>query len=99
MCAMTKDLLFKLSNGRSVKIQVDQSPDTRAARPRVLIKDPHQQDYQPVISTIHPQYWKYKGLDQMQAVELELLYSGLSKRHIRKFLQDMKNGFPNSISD
>ena len=93
---MIKEFLFKLSSGRSVKIQVNQKPDAaiRTARPLVLIKDPHQQDYQPVISTVHPKYWKFKGLDDSKATEMELLYSGLSRKHIRKFLQDMQNDFP-----
>jgi len=92
---MTKEFFFKLSSGRSVKIQVDQKPDAaiRTARPLVLIKDPHQQDYQPVISTVHPKYWKFKGLGDSKATELELVYSGLSRRHIKKFLQDLQNDF------
>ena len=89
---MTKEFFFELSSGRYVKIRVDEKPGTENSnnRPYIWIKDPHQKDYQPVISTAHPKYWKYKELGDRKAMELELFYSGLSKKQTKIFWKHLQ---------
>lgn len=91
---MTREKTLLLQNGRSVKVI---TRDLHAVNPtkieiEVLIKDPKELEYHPPIGITHPKYWKLKTMDPQKSRLLQLEYSGLSDKEIRKAIRELKNG-------
>ncbi|MGX5854709.1 hypothetical protein ACWKW6_13745 [Dyadobacter jiangsuensis] len=60
-----------------VSIQVD-----------VLIKDPRDEEFRPPIGLTHPKYWKLKNLEPEKASALQIQYSGVHRKQIRKTIRE-----------
>lgn len=76
-----------LKTGRDVKLIVPQLTQTNidpATDAQVLIKDPGETKFHPPIELSHPKYWKLKNLDTEGARALQLKYSGVTDKEIRK---------------
>lgn len=89
---MTREKTLLLQNGRSVKVI---TRDSQAMNPMkieidVLVKDPKEVDYHPPIGMTHPKYWKLKTMDPQRSRLLQLEYSGLSDREIRKVIRELR---------
>ena len=91
---MTHEKIFVLETGRSVKviisnalIQIDSKLELEID---VLIKEPKELEFRPPIGATHPQYWKLKKLDLQHSRVLQMEYSGLSEKHIKIAVKEMK---------
>ncbi|WP_229212540.1 hypothetical protein [Dyadobacter soli] len=60
-----------------VSIQVD-----------VLIRDPKEEAFRPPIGLTHPKYWKLKNLEPEKASALQIQYSGVHRKQIRKTVRE-----------
>ena len=88
---MTHEKTFTLETGRSVKVlarAVDQSKVHTEIE--VLIKEPREENYRLPIGRTHPKYWKLKGLDSQKTRVLQIKYSGISDKQIRKTIKELK---------
>lgn len=54
----------------------------------VLIRDPKEEAFRSPIGPTHPKYWKLKSLDPEKARQLQIQYSGVHRKHIRKAIRE-----------
>lgn len=90
-----------LRTGRSVKIMAQpiQSQDTFDMQVSVLIKDPRELYFHPPIEISHPKYWKLRSLPAEKSRMLQIQYSGISNKEIRKALKEFNKDFLQNNSD
>jgi len=91
---MIQEKTMFLQTGRSVKIiaQDIQAPDTANIEVNVLIKEPKEEFFHPPIGITHPKYWKLRKLAPQQSRLLQIQYSGLSDKELRKAIKEFKKG-------
>ena len=90
---MLHERLLTLKTGRSVKVVASQTENTDLTNAQIewdiLIKDPKEVDFHPLIESSHPIYWKLKKLCPLQRKILELQYSGINKAEIKKLVTEL----------
>lgn len=89
---MNPEKTLILQTGRSVKVLADiqNSEYLYKTELEVLIKEPWETAYHPPIGTCHPKYWKMQKMDREKSRKLQLAYSGLSDKDIRKAIKDLR---------
>jgi hypothetical protein len=55
----------------------------------ILIKDPKEVHFHPLIENSHPIYWKLKKLAPLQGKLLELQYSGIKKAELKRMMAEL----------
>lgn len=81
-----------LQTGWSVKVIVamQRSEDVYNTALEVLIKEPWETVYHLPIENSHPKYWKLQSMDRDKSRKLQIAYSGLSDKDIRKAIKDLE---------
>ncbi|TLV03335.1 hypothetical protein [Dyadobacter luticola] len=83
-----------LETGRTIKIILSE-----AVRPNnhevmldldVLIRDPKDEDFHPPIEQTHPKYWKLKSMDSEKSRQMQIKYSGITDKLIRKAIKEFR---------
>jgi hypothetical protein len=89
---MIHEKTLTLNTGRSVKViaQKLQLRDKIKIEVEVLIKEPKEVSYHPPIGVTHPKYWKLKKLDPQKSNLLQIQYSGLSEKQMRKTVKELQ---------
>ncbi|WP_149243636.1 hypothetical protein [Dyadobacter sp. 32] len=91
---MTHEKTFILVTGRSVKVIAKASPvkdqSNFETEIEVLIKEPREENYRPAIGQTHPKYWKLRKLDSIKTQLLQIKYSGVSEKQIRKTIREFR---------
>lgn len=89
---MTHEKIFVLETGRTVKVKVEgvlaDDLSKVSIQVDVLIRDPKEEEFRPPIGLTHPKYWKLKNLDREKAGLLQIQYSGVHRKHIRKTIRE-----------
>lgn len=86
---MTHEKTFTLDTGRSVKLITKTDVKCQGGTDiEVLIKEPKEENYRLPIGKTHPKYWKLKGLDARKTRMLQMRYSGISDKQIRKAIKE-----------
>jgi hypothetical protein len=89
---MVIEKMLFLPSGRAVKV-ITHVADAKKVpfhtAIEVLIKEPKEDHFHPPIGTSHPKYWKLKGMDPEKSRFMQISYSGLSKKQLRKVLNDL----------
>lgn len=84
-----------LQSGREIKLRIEEIFDPKkpdaTVQLDVLIKDPKDERFHPPIEISHPKYWKLKGMDDEQSRELQIKYSGIKSKQLRKALSEFKS--------
>lgn len=88
-----------LETGRAIKIIMQGNPVQEQKGMEVdldvLIKDPKDKTYHHPIENTHPKYWKLKTLNEQQSRLMQIKYSGIPDKQIRKALKEFQQLFPN----
>jgi hypothetical protein len=83
-----------LETGRTVKIILKESfhPEDNGTTldMDVLIRDPKEESFHPPIQQTHPKYWKLKSLDSGKSRQMQIKYSGISDKLIRKAIKEFR---------
>jgi len=91
---MTHEKTFILETGRSVKVIAKalpvKDPSKIETEIEVLIKEPREENYRPAIGQTHPKYWKLRKLDSLKIRMLQIKYSGVSEKQIRKTIREFQ---------
>ena len=91
---MVHEKTFTLETGRSVKVIAKSEFPAEQAKAvpeiEVLIKESKEQDFHPPIGITHPKYWKLKKLDSQQSKRLQIQYSGITEKQLRKTISEFK---------
>jgi len=89
---MTHEKIFVLETGRAVKVKVEgvlaDDLSKVIIQVDVMIKDPKEEDFRPPIGPTHPKYWKLKSLEPEKAGLLQIEYSGVYRKQIRKTIRE-----------
>ncbi|MCF0069115.1 hypothetical protein LZD49_01445 [Dyadobacter sp. CY261] len=89
---MTYEKIFVLETGRAVKVMAEgvlaNDLSKVSIQVDVLMKDPKDEDFRPPIGPTHPKYWKLKSLDPEKARRLQIQYSGVHRKQIRKTIRE-----------
>ncbi|OJV12905.1 MAG: hypothetical protein BGO21_04020 [Dyadobacter sp. 50-39] len=89
---MTHEKIFVLETGRAVKVKVEgvlaSDLSKVSIQVDVLIKDPKEEEFRPPIGLTHPKYWKLKNLEPEKAGLLQIQYSGVHRKQIRKTIRE-----------
>lgn len=89
---MTHEKVFNLETGRAVKVMVEgvlaSDLSKVSIQVDVLIKEPKDEDFRAPIGPTHPKYWKLKSLDAEKAGLLQIQYSGVARKQIRKTIRE-----------
>ena len=90
---MTFERNFILATGRIVKLSAvyesNEIPVELNMKIEVLIKDGTHTDFRAPIHLTHPKYWKLKSLDEKRSAEMQIQYSGLSIKQVRRFFSEL----------
>lgn len=92
---MTHEKDVTLQTGRTVKLILG---EPRGEHQRgihievldVLIKDPKDEGFHHPIHATHPKYWKLKSMSAEKSRRMQLTYSGIAEKQIRKALKELK---------
>ncbi len=91
---MTHEKTFTLDTGRSVKVIAKalllDDKSKIETEIEVLIKEPREVGYRLPIGNTHPKFWKLKKLNSQQTRILQIQYSGISEKQIRKTIKEFK---------
>lgn len=92
---MKLEKTLMLDSGRLVKISKVSTSVTPAAGVEfdVQIKDPREEHFHPPIGVSHPKYWKLKKMGPSESRSLQLAYSGLSAKQLRKVAHELEQEF------
>lgn len=89
---MIHEKTFTLETGRSVKVIAKAQDIAGQAKVKpeieVLIKEPRDENFRPPIGITHPKYWKLKKLDLQQSKILQIQYSGITDKQLRKAIRE-----------
>lgn len=89
---MNHEKVFVLETGRSIKVMVEgvlaDDLSKVSIQVDVLIKDPREEAFRPPIGAAHPKYWKLKNLDPDKARKLQIQYSGVHRKQIKKTVRE-----------
>ena len=90
---MLFERLLTLKSGRSVKVTAREVTDLHSSTLPIawdiLVKDPQEAHFRPLIENSHPIFWKLKRLSPYQRKLAELEYSGINKTEIRKIIKEL----------
>jgi len=90
---MLFERLLVLKSGRSVKVIASEvtilNTSTLPIEWNILVKDPKEVHFRPLIENTHPIYWKLKKLSPYQRKLAELQYSGINKIEINKIIKEL----------
>ena len=92
--AMIYERIFKITVDREAKI-ILKGNLTNAGQVVInydfLVKDKNESNFRAPIGLDHPKYWKLKRLSSEEAILLQLVYSGLSKKQLNLALREFKD--------
>lgn len=90
--------LLTLKSGRFVKVIASKVTDLDTSsfpiEWDILVKDPQELHFRPLIENSHPIYWKLKKLSPDQRKLTELQYSGMNKTEIKKIIRELGKQWP-----
>ncbi|MBE9461294.1 hypothetical protein ACFP1I_20915 [Dyadobacter subterraneus] len=89
------ETVITLNTGRCVKIFVAENKIDAIIELKILVKDPSDNSFRPLIGKSHPLYWKLKKLNSPKSKLLELSYSGIDKKQIQKIIKEFQINFRN----
>jgi len=91
---MLFEKLLTLKSGRSVKVTASELTDlsisTLPITWDIMVKDPKEVHFRPLIENSHPIFWKLKRLGPYQRKLAELQYSGINKTEIRNIIKELR---------
>jgi len=89
---MVFEKTFTLLSGRSVKVIATAKSLIDKVKPEieVLIKDPKEEDVHSAIGLSHPKYWKLRKLDSQQIKSLQIQYSGICDKQLKKAITEFE---------
>ncbi|WP_221391925.1 hypothetical protein [Dyadobacter sp. NIV53] len=91
---MRHEKAFVLPTGRLVKVIITsylaEDLSKVSVEIEVFIKDERDEHFRVPIGTAHPRYWKLKRLDSEQARVMQIRYSGLTQRQLRRALKEFE---------
>ena len=94
---MAYEKYITLESGREIKLIIEGSFDSQKSglvtEINALIKDPKEEHFHPPIEISHPKYWKLKNMTPEQSRQLQIKYSGISDKQIRKALREFEKAF------
>jgi hypothetical protein len=98
---MEQEQYMTLDTGREVKLTL-RSRDTDVADLvdvdfDILIKDPKDEDFHLPIENTHPKYWKLKGMAPEKSRLMQIRYSGIQEKQIRKAIKRFKETLAESF--
>ena len=98
---MLFERLLTLKSGRSVKVTASEVTDINTSTLPIawdiLVKDPQEAHFRPLIENSHPIFWKLKRLSPYQRKLAELEYSGINKTDIRKIIKELRKTSANQF--
>jgi len=98
---MKHEKVFALETGRLAKVitkgMLADDLSKVSIQTEVLIKDPKDEDFHPPIGSSHPKYWKLKSLTDEQSRLLQIRYSGITDKHIRKSIREFEKTFNQEV--
>lgn len=85
--------LLILKTGRSVKVVAIRTENVEYSTTAqlewvILIKDPKDPHFHPLIGSSHPMFWKIKKLSPLQRKLVELQYAGINKTETKKIVAE-----------
>lgn len=99
---MIHEKTFMLATGRTAKVIVRGHilPTESEIRKEieVLIKEPKEDSFHSPIGELHPQFWKLKKLNGEQIRLLQIEYSGVTDKQIKKTLKEFEEAVHSSVS-
>jgi len=91
---MLFEKLLTLKSGRFVKVTASEFTDLNTSTLPItwdiMVKDPQEVNFRPLIEKSHPIFWKLKRLSPYQRKLAELQYSGINKTEIRKIIKELR---------
>jgi len=91
---MAYEKYITLESGREIKLIIEGSFNPKKSGlvtdMEVLIKDPKEEHFHPPIEISHPKYWKLKNMLPEQSKQLQIKYSGIPDKQIRKALREFE---------
>lgn len=94
---MVSEKIFTLAVGREAKIVIKGSAGKISGQIQLdfefLIKEKHDKFFRAPIGINHPKYWKLQSLTPEKAQSMQLIYSGLSKKHLDEAVKEFKQCF------
>jgi len=94
---MIHEKTYILAVDREAKIVMKGSASNNSRQVQIdfefLIKEKHDKFFRAPIGLNHPKYWKLQRLTPEKAQSLQLVYSGLSKKHLDDAVKEFKQLF------
>ncbi|MCF2447756.1 hypothetical protein L0657_27625 [Dyadobacter sp. CY345] len=94
---MTHEKTFSLAVDREAKIVIKGTAVKNNRQVSIdfefLIKEKHDKFFRAPIGLNHPKYWKLQSLTPEKSQLLQLVYSGLSKKHLDESVKEFKQFF------
>lgn len=91
---MKQEKIFALETGRCIKVITEgllaEDFSKISIIIDVLIKDPKEEDFHLPIMETHPKYWKLKKLNAEQSRMLQIEYSGVTEKQIKKAVKEFE---------
>jgi hypothetical protein len=98
---MKLEKIVILETGRCIKMTIEsllaEDFSKVSVSMTVLIKDPKEDEFHLPIMETHPRYWKLKKLNADQARMLQIKYSGITEKQIKKALKEFEQLLSRSI--
>lgn len=94
---MIHEKTFSLAADREAKIILKGNAEDHAGQVNIdfefLIKEKHDKSFRLPIGIDHPKYWKLKRLTPEKSQLLQLVYSGISRKHLDEAIREFKQFF------
>ncbi|CAG5017721.1 hypothetical protein DYBT9275_05832 [Dyadobacter sp. CECT 9275] len=91
---MKHEKTVTLKTGRLLKIIVTEVHSLLCSegtiQVEVLVMDPKDDDFRLPIGESHPQFWKLKRLNEQQARTLQIQYSGVMDKQIKRAIKEFR---------
>jgi hypothetical protein len=91
---MKNEKIYELETGRTAKVITRGILASDLSKviieTEVLVKDQREEEFHPPIGLSHPKYWKLKRLTAEQSRKLQIQYSGVSDKQIRKAVREFE---------
>ena len=91
---MIHEKTFNLAVDREAKIVVKGNASNNSRQVNIdfefLIKEKHDKTFRSPIGIDHPKYWKLQRLSPEKSQLLQLVYSGISRKHLDEAIKEFK---------
>jgi len=99
---MKHERIFVLQSGRAAKVIITGILASDLSKVSididVLVKDPKEEEFRAPIGISHPKYWKLQRLTDELARKLQIQYSGISEKQIRKAVKEFEKMLDQEVS-